>query len=666
MDTIPSCTSFPRAAAVCTVLFAALLAGGCGGGDKKAGPIPSTVASWDEFTEGPAAANAGRRPVVFVGIDAGVWHVIDRLVEAGKLPNFARIKREGAWGPLQSVDPYVTPPAWTTMLTGYLPQHTGVYTFGAYDRETKTFGGVRSTDAQVPFVWEAAGRAGLRSAVVNVPMTYPVYPIDGIMVSGLLTPIETGDAPVFRPAADAPLEAAARRAVADAHARLEREPNPPGVSALADSLNAMVVLLHDTTDDGRRDYDTVTLHVYARDAAGNLLGQPAYYAFGLGEYSPWVSVRVRGDDGPRAAYTRVALDLAASDAGVEFSQVVFPIEATFTWPDSLAGELRAHFGFYLPTKMMDRDVVPALTRDNAGYASWFYDYDDWDFFSFVFTQTDNIHHKSGFDAKAESVYVEIDRCLGALMARMPADAVLVIASDHGFASYDTGIDLNAVFAQMHLMAWKGSEIDPERTLVFHNLWHLYINHDLVTREALAGRGYDVPASVDPLDYLRRLVTEACANLTVDGKRWPVTVEPMPADAIGDVPDMRVQGTYDNYMVEYWALQHPRNRIVYERTGEDRFWHARDGMFLMWGDGVKAGADLGVVGIENVAPTIAYFLGVPVSADMDGHILRDGLDDPAARAVVTVGDYRNIPRAAPEVSEKREALEKKLRSLGYIR
>ncbi len=608
------------------------------------------------------------RQVVFVGIDGATWDYMDGLVTQGKLPNIARMKREGVGGTLRSVQSYVSPPAWTTMLTGYLPENSGVYTFGAFDRETKQFGGIRSGDALVPFIWEAAGRAGLKSAVINVPMTYPVYPINGIMVSGLLTPIDVGGVMPMRPASGAGLDALFQRAKSDARSLVSTDASEPWAAAVEDDLNLFVIQVHDTRDDGRVEYDTVTLHAFIKDDNGDVTGEPMAYTFGLSGYSPWVALQVRVGGEHKTAFTRMKLVPDEVEAGITLSETVFPIEATFTYPESLAAELLDQFGFYLPTKMMSKAIVPTLTRDNTAYASFFYDYDDWDLFCFVFTQSDNVQHKAGYGAETEAVYVEIDRFLGEMMERMPGDAVLIVGSDHGFGEYDRGVDLNRYFERLKLLEWKGRGIDHEKTLVFHNLWHLYINHELVTRDELAARGIAVPASADPVEFLKQYVIDACRDISVRDRAYPVHVEAMPANALGEAPDMRITGSYNGYMVEYWAVQKPQRKIVYKRGGEDRFWHARDGVFLMWGDGIVAGVDGGAVGIECIAPTMSYLLGLPVSAAMEGHALTEFFDPGyvSRRPLLVTRGYRDIPREGVAVDDEREELEKKLKSLGYIK
>ena len=47
---------------------------------------------------------------------------------------------------------------------------------------------VTSADIGFPTFWDVAGAAGRRVAVINMPLTYPAWPVNGTMVTGLLTP----------------------------------------------------------------------------------------------------------------------------------------------------------------------------------------------------------------------------------------------------------------------------------------------------------------------------------------------------------------------------------------------------------------------------------------------------------------------------------------------
>src|SRR6266446_4984205 len=79
-------------------------------------------------TERTSGASDGPR-VLLIGLDGADMRLVDRLVGEGKLPTFARLKREGAWGPLRSVEPLLSPLVWTSIATGRRPQDHGVFDF---------------------------------------------------------------------------------------------------------------------------------------------------------------------------------------------------------------------------------------------------------------------------------------------------------------------------------------------------------------------------------------------------------------------------------------------------------------------------------------------------------------------------------------------------------
>jgi len=186
-----------------TVVIAYVLSvlAGCGGGDGGETPVVAEITfdNWDAFVSSEELDQVRPGQVVIIGIDGAPWKFVDQLIDQGRLPNLARIKKEGARAILRSTQSYVTPPAWTSMFTGYPPEQTGIYSFGQWDRASGEFITVNSDDVKVPFVWEAASRSGLKVGVFNVPMTYPAHPVNGNVVSGMMTPIEAADASNVRP-----------------------------------------------------------------------------------------------------------------------------------------------------------------------------------------------------------------------------------------------------------------------------------------------------------------------------------------------------------------------------------------------------------------------------------------------------------------------------------
>jgi predicted AlkP superfamily phosphohydrolase/phosphomutase len=148
---------------------------------------PSSSASNSEAaarsTDPPA------RRVLIIGLDGATFDVLDPLMEAGYLPRLKEAVESGVAGPLRSTVPPITPAAWTTFLTGQLPGRHGIIDFERYEPEqnrlslnsTRCLDGVRN-------IWQILGERGLRVGSVNVPMTYPAVPVNGIMISGFETP----------------------------------------------------------------------------------------------------------------------------------------------------------------------------------------------------------------------------------------------------------------------------------------------------------------------------------------------------------------------------------------------------------------------------------------------------------------------------------------------
>ncbi|WP_340097694.1 alkaline phosphatase family protein [Salinibaculum salinum] len=118
-----------------------------------------------------------------LGLDGVPWNYLESWMDAGELENFARLRREGVAGPLASTMPPTTALAWPTIATGVNPDKHGIYAFqrlaGDYSQRMST-----SDDMRQPALWDLLSP----SVVANVPMTYPASPIDGEMVTGMMTP----------------------------------------------------------------------------------------------------------------------------------------------------------------------------------------------------------------------------------------------------------------------------------------------------------------------------------------------------------------------------------------------------------------------------------------------------------------------------------------------
>ncbi len=106
-----------------------------------------------------------------------------------ELPNLRRLTHQGIAGPMRSSDPPITVPAWTSMVSSQNPGRLGFY--GFRNRKPGDYEGMwiaTSAAVRVPRLWDILSSQGQRCAVLNVPQTYPVAAVNGVLVSSFLTP----------------------------------------------------------------------------------------------------------------------------------------------------------------------------------------------------------------------------------------------------------------------------------------------------------------------------------------------------------------------------------------------------------------------------------------------------------------------------------------------
>jgi len=131
--------------------------------------------------------------VVILGLDcAEPSLVFDRFKHL--LPSINGIAESGSSFKLRSTDPPLTIPAWTSMMTGKDPGELGLY--GIRNRVDYSYSDLSiSTSSHIKFprIWDILGKHDKTSIVVNVPQTYPVIPIKGWMITGMLTPNTQSD-----------------------------------------------------------------------------------------------------------------------------------------------------------------------------------------------------------------------------------------------------------------------------------------------------------------------------------------------------------------------------------------------------------------------------------------------------------------------------------------
>src|SRR2546421_7227900 len=128
------------------------------------------------------AENSKSKPrVVAVGVNGMELDVIRPLLVKGEMPNLAKVIKNGAYGKLRTVDAPNCPRVYSTLFTSTRPDEHGVTGF--------IVGGITANTNMLKEepIWSILSKNGVTVGMANVPATFPVMPVNGYMISGMLT-----------------------------------------------------------------------------------------------------------------------------------------------------------------------------------------------------------------------------------------------------------------------------------------------------------------------------------------------------------------------------------------------------------------------------------------------------------------------------------------------
>lgn len=122
------------------------------------------------FLLGVGQARCPHPNVLVIGLDGGTWAVMDPLMQAGYLPNFARIVAHSARGDLSCTEAFpqfacFCPPVWNSIFTGVTAAEHGI---GSLDQN--------STDRRRKPIWSVLHAYGLTTTGLSLRTTWPTEP----------------------------------------------------------------------------------------------------------------------------------------------------------------------------------------------------------------------------------------------------------------------------------------------------------------------------------------------------------------------------------------------------------------------------------------------------------------------------------------------------------
>jgi predicted AlkP superfamily phosphohydrolase/phosphomutase len=122
-----------------------------------------------------------RPHVVVVGVNGMELDVIRPLLLQGEMPNLERIVNNGTYGKLRTVSAPNCPRVYSTIFTSTKPEEHGVSGF--------LVGGITANTNMLKEepLWSMLSKNDITVGMANVPATFPVMPVNGYMISGMLT-----------------------------------------------------------------------------------------------------------------------------------------------------------------------------------------------------------------------------------------------------------------------------------------------------------------------------------------------------------------------------------------------------------------------------------------------------------------------------------------------
>lgn len=479
----------------------------------------------------PAASKYSQR-LVILGFDGLDPDLVRRWMDEGKLPNMKRLADQGGLYPLGTTHSAESPTAWASFATGVNPGKHNIYDFLVRDTNTylPDLGMVQRVPPKFLFnyiptsrpkilsirggtsFWVTAGKAGVRSSVLTVPVTFPPEEVpNGELLAGLPLPDIRGTMGTFYYFAtdlsryeegNTEFGGILRRLVVEgdvAKTELIGPPNPivrqqvqairTKTAKLTDEDRARIKAL-ETTEDVRIPM-TIRWNRAAKTATVEIQGntidlQP-------GKMSRWIDLDFRIN-----LFVRIhgMAQMLLMNAGNELQLYVSPVNwkpdnppVAMSSPAGFAGELFDTLGYYrtlgwaeatwplnegrMDEKTFMDDLFTAFD-DRARVILNRLDSKQWDVLVGVIESTDRVQHMmwrfmdpkhpmhdpalaAQFGDSIEKVYIRADKFVGEVLQHIDPSTPVMIVSDHGFHSWRKAVNLNTWLVQEGYMVLQGQQ-----------------------------------------------------------------------------------------------------------------------------------------------------------------------------------------------------------------
>ena len=618
--------------------------------------------------------SAHANQVMLIGLDAPIVSRLYDLAMDGTLPVLKSVIERGVYAKHCLVPfPTITPPNWTTMVTGAWPGTHGVTDYHVHlsgDPLDKIHQGFDSHDCRSERIWDTAERIGKKSIIFDYPTYWPPTIKEGIQLGGGGVGINSwrNERPGITLCADQlyatdryPLAAPVEMNAASGWTGLEEE----------DALEAELVLRYRNArfpvkrrswyllaqNTGEGGYDRILLCT-SKDTA------TAFAEIGVGAWTPVIEQTFETREGARKATFRCKLlELSSDGRTIKLYVTTLNAHEGWSYPESVASEIPSAEGLpsardgYHPLTLgwLDLDTFMEVVEFQhiwiSDAVSYLLTNKAWDLFFMHAHCPDWMYHtfsrkldpltnpdadeRAQYEQVERTLYESLDRMIGRILDCADEDTLVILSSDHGAKATTAEFQPADVLEQAGLTVYQDipgkTQLDPgtmtrvpvkgvdwtQTKAVVQRSCYVYVN--------LKGR--DPQGIVEPGDEyeaVQEQIIRALYDYTdPETGRKPVVLALKREDA-------RVLGLYGDRVGDVIfaldpAFGHEHGPFLpTARYGIG----GMDGLFIMAGPGVHKGHTLErTVSLTDIVPTICYLAELPLPAHAEGGILYQALENP---------------------------------------
>ncbi|MCP5515081.1 MAG: alkaline phosphatase family protein [Spirochaetales bacterium] len=639
------------------------------------------------------------KKLLVLGLDAALPDLLIKFSEEGSLPHIKKLMGQGIFSRVKTVFPPLTAAAWSAIVTGAGPGTAGIPSLmvklpGEELDNWHTSFDRRMLLAQT--LWEVAGDNGLKTALINWPVTWPIGAYKNCIqvAASLNPPFRYFYMPIWDIASSSfystekhfcnqipgravqifPKPASDREKAAESKLQpLEFSIEVPPVYAKGLSYHVLII---SKTGEG---YDSVKIFKSKTD--DKPIAELAVSEKSELQYEVFTD---RDGHKRKGRFRFELIDLSSDGKTCKLFAWAINTAESYTSPPELTGELEKEVGPYLevddPWAYMDQWVeLSHYMNQLQTHADWWGNATtyvlknkQWDLaFSWVGT-VDHVQHvlyggivpeSKLFDPEKYNMcfdnirlaYKQIDRNIGKILESVNLDETLVVAvSDHGFTHNDWNPYLKTFLAKAGLLSyntdsetgrmevnWKKTKchpLEPSHAHIFINLKGrdpqgiVEIEDYEKVQEEIKKALYSIKDPVTGEQAMAAVLTkqEASTLGTFEGPGW---------DRIGDVLFAFKPGFLANTFIYPAAVKYAdgTERMIpnpeeHEPSILGRHFSGAhvtlpgikemEAAIIISGKNLPSKKRKLTMDIIDIAPTIAWLLGIPCPKDSEGGICQD--------------------------------------------